>query len=89
VERNILHVLKRRANGILRSNGLLKHVIKRKIEGRMKAMGRRGRRRKQILNQLQQKRGYLKLVEEALNQSLWKTHLEGVYGPLCDQIESC
>jgi len=30
-------------------NCLLKHVIERKIEGRIEATGRRGRRRKQLI----------------------------------------
>jgi hypothetical protein len=44
--------IKRRANWIhhiLRSNSLLKHIVKGKIEGRMHVMERRGRRRKQLL----------------------------------------
>jgi hypothetical protein len=33
--------------------------------------GRRGRRRKQLLNDLKEKRGYWKLKEEALDRSQW------------------
>jgi ribosomal 50S subunit-associated protein YjgA (DUF615 family) len=58
-ERNILHTVKRRkANWIghiLRRNCLLKHVI----EGKIERMKRRGRRRKQLLidlNPLKKKR---------------------------------
>jgi len=53
-ERNILLTIKRReANWIghiLRRNCLLKHIIEGKIEGRKEVTGRRGRRRKQLLD---------------------------------------
>jgi hypothetical protein len=39
-------------------NCLLKHVIEGKIEERIEVMGRRGRRRKQLLENLQETRGY-------------------------------
>jgi hypothetical protein len=53
-ERNIVHTIKRRkANwigDILRRNCLLKHVIEGKLEGRIEITARRGRRRKQLLD---------------------------------------
>jgi hypothetical protein len=61
-ERNILQTVKsRKANGIghiLRGNCLIKHFIEGKIEGRIKVTGRRGRRRKQLLDGRKEKRGY-------------------------------
>jgi hypothetical protein len=61
-ERNILNAIQRRkSNGVghmLRRNCLLKHVIERKIQGRIEVRGRRGRRRKQLLDDLKEKRGY-------------------------------
>jgi hypothetical protein len=55
-ERNILHTVKRRkANWIghiLRRNCLLKHDVEGKIEGRIEVTGRRGTRRKQLLDDL-------------------------------------
>jgi hypothetical protein len=60
-ERNILQTIKsRKANWIghiFRRYSLLKHVIEGKIEGRMEVTGRRGRRRKQLVDDLK-KRGY-------------------------------
>ena len=47
-------------------NCLLKHVIERKIEERIEVTGRRGRRCKQLLDDLKEKRGYWRLREEAL-----------------------
>jgi hypothetical protein len=61
-KRNIVHTIKRRkANWIghiLHRNCLLKHVIEGKLEGRIEMMGRRGRRRKQLLDDLKEKRRY-------------------------------
>jgi hypothetical protein len=58
-ERNILHiVIGRKTNWtghILRRNCLLKHVIEGKLEGRIEMTGRRGRRRKQLLDDLKEK----------------------------------
>jgi len=72
--RNMLQTIRRRkANWIghiLRRNCLLKHVIEGEIEGRIEVTGRRGRRRKQLLDDLNEKRGYCKLKEEALDRSL-------------------
>ena len=42
---------------ILRRKCLLKHVTERKIKGRVKVTGRRGRRRKKLLNYLTKYRG--------------------------------
>jgi hypothetical protein len=61
-DRNILHTIQRRkANWIghiLRRNCLLKHAIERKLEGRIEMIGRRGRRRKQLLDDLKEKKIY-------------------------------
>jgi hypothetical protein len=69
-ERNILHTIKRRKGNwighILRRDCLLKHVI----EGRIGMMGRRGIRRKQLLDDLREKRRYWKLKEDALDSTL-------------------
>jgi hypothetical protein len=55
-ERNILHTAKRRKTNwighILRRNCLLIRVIEGKIEGSIETMGRRGRRHKQLLDDL-------------------------------------
>ena len=40
---------------ILCRNCLLKHIIEGKVEGRIEAVGRRGRRRKQLLSDLEEK----------------------------------
>jgi hypothetical protein len=76
-ERNIVHTIKsRKANWIghiLRRNCLLKHVSEGKLERRIEMTGRRGRRRKQLLDDLKEKGRYCKLKEEALDRTLWRT----------------
>jgi hypothetical protein len=58
---------------ILRRNCLLQHVIEGKIQGRIEVTGRRGKRRKKLLDDLKEKRRYWKLTEEALDRTLWRT----------------
>jgi hypothetical protein len=88
-ERNILHTIKRRkANWIghiLSRNCLLKHVIEGKLEGRIEMTGRRGRRRKQLLDDLTEKKRYWKLKEETLDRTLWRTRFGRGYGPVVRQ----
>jgi hypothetical protein len=88
-ERNILHTIKRiKANWIghiLRRNCLLKHVIEGKLERRIEMTGRRGRRRKQLLDDLNEKRRYWKLKEEALDRTLWRSRFGRGYGPIVRQ----
>jgi hypothetical protein len=85
-ERNIVQRLKmRKANwigDILRRNRLLKHVIEERIEGRMTAKGRRGRRHKQLLDDLKETRGYSKLKEEVLDRTLWRTSFGRGFEPV-------
>jgi hypothetical protein len=79
-ERNILQTINRKkANWIghvLRRNCLLKHVIEGKIEGRIEVRRRRGRRRKQLLDDLKEKGGHCQLKEEALDSTVWRTRFK-------------
>jgi hypothetical protein len=47
--------------------------------------GRRGRRRKQLLDDLTEKRRYWKLKEKALDRTLWSTRFGRGYGPVVRQ----
>jgi hypothetical protein len=69
----------------LRRNSILKHVIEGNIEGRIDVMGRRERRRKQLLDDLKEEREYWKLKEEAVDCSLWRTRFARGYGPVVRQ----
>jgi len=75
-QRNILHeISKRKANWIghvLRRNCLLQRVIEGKIQGGIEVTGRRGRRRRKLLDDLKERRGYTYLEEEALDRTIWK-----------------
>ena len=90
-ERNTLQKLKRReANwigNILHRNCPIKHLIERKIGGRIEVTGKHGRRRKQLLDDVKEKGGYCKFEEEALNRTLWRTRFGSGYGPVVRQIE--
>jgi hypothetical protein len=73
-ERNILHTVKRRKatwiRHILRKKCLLSHII----EGKIIRTRRRGRRRKQLLDDLKEARRYWKLKEKPQDRTLWRTH---------------
>jgi hypothetical protein len=63
----------------------LKHVIGGKLEGRMEMTGRRERRRKQLLDDIKEKRRYWKLKEVALDRTVWRTRFGRGYGPVVRQ----
>jgi len=73
---NILHEIhKRKANWIghiLRRNCLLQRVIEGKIKGGIEVTGRRGRRRRKLLDDLKERRWYSHLKEEALDRTMWR-----------------
>jgi len=48
-------------------------------------MGRRGRRRKQLLDDLKERRIHSKLKEEALYRTLWRTRFGTDHGPVVGQ----
>jgi hypothetical protein len=67
---------------ILGRNCFLKHMIEEKLEGRVEMMGRLGRRCKQLLDDLKEKRRYWKLKEEELDHTVWRTRFGRGYGPV-------
>ena len=73
-QRNILHeISKRKANWvghILRRNCLLQRVIEGKIKWGVEVTGRRGRRRRELLDDLKERRGYSQFKEEALDSAM-------------------
>jgi hypothetical protein len=52
---------------LLSANCLLRHITEGKIERRIEITGRRGRKRKQLVHDLKETRGYWKFKEEALD----------------------
>jgi len=57
---------------ILRRNCLLQRVIEGKIKGWIEVTGRRGKRRRKLLDDLKETGGYSNLKEEALDRSMWR-----------------
>jgi hypothetical protein len=88
-ERNILHEIRqRKANWIrhiLRRNCLLQQVIEGKIEEGIEVTGRQGRRRRKLLDDLKQRRGYSHLKEEALDRTMWRARFGTGFGPVVRQ----
>ena len=51
----------------------------------MEVTERRGRRLKQMLDDLKETRGYWKLEEDVVDRSLWRTRFERGCGPVVGQ----
>ena len=80
-ERNILLSIKRRkakciCHMLRGTNCFIKHITKEKMLERIEVTGRRGRLRKQLLDNLKGKRGYWKLKEDALNRTTGELALQ-------------
>ena len=88
-QRNILHeIRKRKANWIghiLRRNCFLQRVIEGKIKGVIEVTGRRGRKRRKLLDDLKKRRGYSYLKEEALDRTMWRARFGRRFGPVVRQ----
>jgi len=53
----------------------------------MEVTGRRGRKRKQLLDDHKEKRAYWKLKGEALDRTLWRIRFGRGYGPVARQTK--
>jgi hypothetical protein len=89
-QRNILHKIRKwKANWIVHilwRKCLLKHVIEGKIKGKIEMTRRRGRRRKKLLDDIKNKRGYSHLKEAALDHTMWRNRFGRGIGPVVRQI---
>ena len=47
--------------------------------------GRRGRRRRELLDDLKERRGYCQLKEEALDRTVWRAGFGRDFGPVVRQ----
>ena len=87
-ERNILYIRKRKMaiwiGHTLHRNYLLKHVSEGKIEG----TGRRERRRKQLLDNIKEKKNRIhrNLKQEARDRTVWRSRFARAYGPATRKI---
>jgi hypothetical protein len=81
-QRNILHEIRKRKakwiGHILRRNCLLQRVIEGKIQGGIEVTGRR---RRKLLDDLKERRGYSHLKEEPLDRTMWRAG----FGPVVRQ----
>jgi hypothetical protein len=85
-KRSVLHeIRKRKVNQIghiLHRHCLLQQVAEGKIKGGIEVTGRRGRRRKKLLDDLKERGGYSHLKEEALDRSMWGAGFGRGFGPI-------
>jgi hypothetical protein len=85
-QRNILHeIRKRKANWIgyiLRRNYLLQRVTEGKIQRKIEVARRQGRRRRKLLYDLKERRGYSYLKEEVLDRAMWRARFGRGFGPV-------
>jgi hypothetical protein len=88
-QRNILHeISKQKANWIghiLRRNCLSQRVTEGKIKWGIEVTGRRGRRRRKLLDDLKERRGYSHLKKEALDRTIWRARFGRDFGPVVRQ----
>ena len=88
-QRNILYeIRKRKANWIghiLRRNCILQRVTEGKIHRGIEVTGRQGRRRRKLLDDLKERRGYCHLKEEALDRTMWRGCFGRGFGPVVRQ----
>jgi hypothetical protein len=69
-----------------RSRGIsyMKYVNGR-LTGLVTVTGRRGRRRRKLLDDLKERRGYSHLKEEALDRTMWRARFGRGFGPVVGQ----
>jgi hypothetical protein len=70
---------------ILRRNCLLQRVTEGKIQGGIEVTGRQGRRRRTLLDDLKERRGYSHLKGEALDCTIWRARFGRGFGPVVRQ----
>jgi hypothetical protein len=86
-QRTILHeIRKRKANWIgyiLRRNCLLKQIIEGKVKGEMEVIRRRGRRGRNLLDYLKDRRGYYHFKD--IDRTIWRNRFGRGFGPVVRQ----
>jgi hypothetical protein len=70
----------------LRRNCLLRQVIEGKIKGGKEVKGRRGRRRRKLLDGLKERRGYSHMKKETLDRTKWRARFGRGFGPVMKKI---
>ena len=73
------------AGHILRRNCLRKHVIEGKMKGEIEVTRKQGRRRKKLLDDLKDRRGYCHLKKEAVDRNMWRDRFGRGFEPVVRQ----
>jgi hypothetical protein len=87
-EISYIKYVKRKANligHILHRNCLLQRVTKGKIKGEIEVTGRRGRRRRKLLDDLKERRGYSLLKKKVLDRTMWRARFGRGFGTVVTQ----
>jgi len=88
-QRNIMNEINKRKGNwighILRRNCLLQRVVEGKVKRWIEVTGRRGRRRRKLLDDIKERRGYCHLKEEALDRTVWRAGFGRGFGPVVRQ----
>jgi hypothetical protein len=88
-QRNILHEINKRKSKcighILRRNFLLQQVFEGKIKEGIEVTERLGRRRRKLLDDLKEMRGYSHLKKEALDRTMWRNRFGRGFGTFVRQ----
>ena len=69
----------------MRRNCLLQRVIEGKIKGRIEVTGRRGRRRRKLLDDHKERRSYSHWKEETLDRIMLRARFGRGFGPVVRQ----
>jgi len=69
----------------LRRNCLLQRVTEGKIQGVIEVTGRQGRRRRKLLDDLKERRGFSHLKDKAMNRTIWRACFGRAFGPVVRQ----
>ena len=70
---------------ILRRNCLLKQVTEGKIKGEIEVTRIQGRRRKKLLDDLKDRRGYFHLKKKAVDRNMWRDRFGRAFEPVVRQ----
>jgi hypothetical protein len=70
---------------ILRRNCFIQQGIEGKIKVRIELRGRRGRRRRKLLDNVKERRVYSNLKQEALDRTMWRARFGRGFGPVVRQ----
>ena len=70
---------------ILLRNCLLQRVSEGKIKGGIEVTGRRGRKRRKLLDDLKERRRYSHLMEEVIDRAMWRARFGRGFEPVVRQ----